>query len=145
MLWPVLIIKLPVKGKVGSCLNISVWIQTKWQFLGTRVQMLWKAAQKFLTTSQISAQPGEVCHLDLINLTDCLAENDATRNKFKACFTKPHFLISHCLPDSSGSPWAISALFFSQDEPGPGIQLPLSSTYTSKLYPNLSYFWLLKC
>lgn len=31
MLWPVLIIKLPVKGKVGSCLNISVWIQTKWK------------------------------------------------------------------------------------------------------------------
>lgn len=44
--------------------------------------MLWKALQKFLTSSQMSAQPGEVYHLDLIALTDCLAKNDATRNKF---------------------------------------------------------------
>lgn len=83
--------------------------------------------QKFLTTtSQISAQPGEVCHPDLTALADCLPDNkSAPRNKFYICFTKPHFSISHCLPDSSGSPWATSATFVSQDRTWPWHSAPL--------------------
>lgn len=121
MLWPVFIIKLTVKGKVGSCLNISVWIQTKWHFLKYQGANAAKSNAKVsdyfsnLCPSQGSLPPWFIC-------SHCLAQSNksAPRNKFYMSYTKSHFLISHCLPDSflahsSGPPWATSATFVSQD------------------------------
>lgn len=125
MLWPVLIIKLTVKGKVGSCLNVSVWIQTKWHFL--KYQGL-KAVKSNAKVSDYFSNLCPTCGNlpPRFNCSHCLAESNksAPRNKFYMCFTKPHFLISHHLPDSflahsSGSPWATSATFVSQDQTCP--------------------------
>lgn len=116
MLWPVFVIKLTVKGKVGSCLNISVWIQTKLSGFEVPGFKCCEKQCKSFWLLLLKSLPGEACHLDLVALPDCLADNEsAPRNKSYICFTKPHFFISPCLSDSSGSPWATSATFVSQD------------------------------
>lgn len=89
MLWPVLIIKLTVKRKVGSCLNISVNSNkvTLFEVPG------FKCCEKERKSSWLllqSAQAGEVCHLDLIALIVLLRVTNLHQQTNFTCVSQNH-------------------------------------------------------
>lgn len=113
MLWPVLIIKLTVKGKVGSCLNISVGIQTKWHFLKYQHSNAVESNAKVSDYYFSNLCPAWGRLLPWFNCSHWLS----CWQFLQFCFTKPHFLISwlfcvtlghHCHLCLSGSNLALA-------------------------------------